>query len=352
MKENNDYTTKGTPDATVVLRYIKGAASAEEKTAINNWLAGEVSHEKELQQIASIYYARQTKERILARNSSKAFEMVEKQVKRKALIKRMRGIAIATACSTGVLLLSPAIGYYMSQTREATPQTVVVTSNPGMRTQFGLPDGTTVYLNSGSTFTYPMPYDKKERKVTLSGEAYFKVAHKEDQPFIVDVLNGSLHVKVRGTEFNIQAYENDEEINTTLLSGSVTLEYTDRKGNTGRTLLAPSEKATYNPLTRYFNKTETNVQIETSWIEGKLIFRNTPISEVLKRLSHYYNVRFEIKNPGIENYHFTGTFINKQLSQVLDYLKISSKINYKINSTVEDDSNGMKYAIIVLWKNN
>jgi ferric-dicitrate binding protein FerR (iron transport regulator) len=352
MEENSEHTTAGGPGVTAALRYIKGIASTEEETAVNNWLAEDESHEKELQQIARIYYARQTKERILARDSYKAFEAVEKQVKHKALIGRMRGIAVAAACFAGVLLLSTAIGYYMSQATETAPQTVTITSNPGMRTQVGLPDGTIVHLNSGTTFTYPMPYDKKERKVTLAGEAYFKVAHKEGQPFTVDVLNGSLQVKVTGTEFNIQAYENDEEINTTLLSGSVALEYTDRKGNTGRSLLAPSEKATYNPLTKYFNKTGANVLIETSWIEGKLIFRNTPIPEVLKRLSHYYNVRFEIKSPGIESYCFTGTFINKQLSQVLDYLKISSKINYQINSTTEDDSSGMKYATIVLWKNN
>ncbi|MDR1200779.1 MAG: DUF4974 domain-containing protein [Tannerellaceae bacterium] len=351
MKEYSEHTTEGIPDTTVAFRYIKGTTSEEEKTAVNKWLAEDESHEKELQQIARIYYARQTKERILARDSYKAFEAVEKQVRRKALTRWMRGITVAAACFAGVFLLSPVFGYYISQMKEAAPQTVTVTSNPGMRTQFGLPDGTIVHLNSGSTFTYPMPYDKKERKVTLAGEAYFKVAHKEEQPFIVDVLNGSLQVKVTGTEFNIQAYENDDEINTTLLSGSVALEYTGRKGNTDRTLLVPSEKATYNPLTRHFNKTEVNTQIETSWIEGKLIFKNTPLPEVLKRLSHYYNVRFEIRNPGIKSYCFTGTFINKQLSQVLDYLKISSEINYKINSTTEDDSSGMKYATIVLWKN-
>jgi ferric-dicitrate binding protein FerR (iron transport regulator) len=351
MKENSEHTTEIPPDAIVALRYIKGTASAEEKIAVNKWLAGDESHEKELQQIARIYYARQTKERILARDSSKAFDRVEKQIKRKAHIRRMRGIAAVAACFTGVLLLSTTLSYYISQTTEPAPQTVTITSNPGMRTQFSLPDGTIVHLNSGSAFTYPVPYNKEERRVTLSGEAYFKVAHKEDQPFIVDVLNGDFHVKVTGTEFNVQAYENDEEINTTLLSGSVMLEYTGRKG-TGKTLLAPSEKATYNPLTKHFNKTGVNAQIETSWIEGKLIFRNTPIPEVLKRLSHYYNVRFDIKNPEIERYHFTGTFINKQLSQVLDYLKISSNINYKINSTVEDDSSGMKYSTIALWKNN
>ncbi|MDR1202583.1 MAG: DUF4974 domain-containing protein [Tannerellaceae bacterium] len=352
MKENSEHTTEEIPDVTIALRYIKGTTSAEEKTAVDKWLAEDESHEKELQQIARIYYAQQTKKRILARDSFKAFDIVEKQIKRKAQIIRMRKMALAAACFIGVLLLSTTLSYYISKTMEPVPQTVTITSNPGMRTQFALPDGTVVHLNSGSTFTYPMPYNKKERKVTLSGEAYFTVAHKEDQPFIVNVLNGGFNVKVTGTEFNIQAYENDEEINTTLLSGSVMLEYINRKGNTDRAMLAPFEKATYNPLTKYFNKTGVNAQIETSWIEGKLIFRNTPIPEVLKRLSHYYNVKFDIKNPEIEHYHFTGTFINKQLSQVLDYLKISSNINYKINSTVEDDSFGMKYSTIVLWKNN
>ncbi|MDR1161565.1 MAG: DUF4974 domain-containing protein [Tannerellaceae bacterium] len=349
MEENSEHTTAGMPGTTAALRYIKGTASDEEKRAVNKWLAEDGSHEKELQQIARIYYARQTKERILARDPSGAFEAMERQARHRARVGRMKRLAMAAACLAGVLLLSPICGYYMSQRGEASPQTVTITSNPGMRTRFGLPDGTIVHLNSGSSLSYPMPYDKKGRNVTLAGEAYFTVAHEDDHPFTVDVLDGRLSVKVTGTEFNIQAYETDDEINTTLLSGSVTLGYTDRKGNRAEALLAPSEKATYHLLTKEFGKTEANTLIETSWIEGKLIFRNTPLPEVLKRLSHYYNVKFEIKNPGIKSYHFTGTFINKQLSQVLDYLKISSEINYRINSTTEDDSTGMKCSTIVLW---
>lgn len=80
------------------------------------------------------------------------------------------------------------------------------------------------------------------------------------------------------------------------------------------------------------------------------MFRDTPLPDVLKRLSHFYNVRFEMQDPVLEEYRFTGTFIHRQLFEILDYLKISSNIHYRINQQTEDDSNGIKYTTVVLWK--
>ena len=89
---------------------------------------------------------------------------------------------------------------------------VTVRSNPGMRTSCNLPDGTVAYLNSGSTLIYPVPYDNDKRAVTLDGEGYFKVTHDPEKPFIVNVADGKMRVKVLGTEFNLQAYLGEGQI--------------------------------------------------------------------------------------------------------------------------------------------
>lgn len=351
MKENNiQEMGEEAPESSVVFRYIRGVASLEERERIQKWLMEDEAHEKELLQILRIYYAQYTKIRIQQRDPSAAFERVKKRLERNVQVYKMRRISLIAACFIGVLLFSNLFTYYIKRTSEISPQLVTITTNPGMRTQFDLPDGTIVHLNSGSTFSYPVPYDKKERKVSLSGEAYFNVAHVENQPFSVNVNYGRFNVKVLGTEFNLQAYDYDDEISTTLVSGLVMIEYEGNDEIVYNEKLYPSEKGIYNQSTFDFTKARINTQTETVWIKGALVFKNTPLPEVLKRLSHFYNVKFELKSPDIANYNFTGTFINRQLSQVLDYLKMSSNINYKINPALEDDSAGMKYSTIVLWE--
>ncbi len=373
MKDDKEHIMPESPEATILLRYIKEIASEEEKEIVKQWLGEDDANEKELLQIARIYYAEQTKNRILSRDPLEAYYKTDKVIQRKKQRLLFRRVASVAAFFAGVAILSAVFSYLQNQKEEITPQMVTVTSNTGMRTQFNLPDGTIVYLNSGSTFTYPVPYDKNERKVNLVGEAFFKVARRENQPFIVNVHDEKFNIKVLGTEFNVQAYENDDEINTTLVSGSVVLEYKNNQGDLYKQSLSPSEKAVYNRITdnvntmiinNYDNPSDTiskkeqmnirkvNTKYETAWIEGKLMFDDTPLPEVLKRLSHYYNVGFQVNDPVLKSYRFTGTLVERELSQVLDYLKLSSHIDYRIHPLKEDDSNGRKYTMIELWKNN
>lgn len=124
----------------------------------------------------------------------------------------------------GILILSTTISYWRQKGTGDEAQIVTVQANAGMRTHFNLPDGTVAYLNSGSVLSYPLHYDKKERRVTLTGEAYFKVTHNPEQPFIVSVANDRMRVKVLGTEFNLQSYNNESIVQTTLVSGAVHIE--------------------------------------------------------------------------------------------------------------------------------
>ena len=206
------------------------------------------------------------------------------------------------------------------------------------------------YVNSGSSLSYPMPYDSKERKVCLSGEAYFKVTHNEKQPFIVSAFGDRYNVRVLGTEFNMQAYASEDQISTTLVKGSVNVEVKNKIGKIYKWELKPSEKAVCDIDEGKVLITKVNTIYETAWMEGKLMFKNMPLPQVLKRLSYFYNVKFEIQDPVINSYYFNGTFENKQLSQVLDYLKISSRIDYEIKQAMTDDSQGSQSTMVILRK--
>lgn len=178
----------------------------------------------------------------------------------------------------------------------------------------------------------------------------FKVTHNEKQPFIVSTSGDQHRVRVLGTEFNIQAYGDENIISTTLVTGSVNLEVKNKSGNVSHRTLLPSEKAICNLDKEEISVMKINTMYETAWMDGKLMFKDTPLPEALKKLSYYYNVEFVIQDAEIKSYCLTGILDNRLLSQTLDYLRISSNIDYRIEDMKTDDSKGTNRTRVILWK--
>ena len=336
------------PDGSLLLSYIKETTSAEERCIVETWLNDKEENEKILMQVAQIYYACRAQERIKRRDPLTAFEKVKGEIRQHMWRRYFYRISSIAACITIGFFLSSLISFWNKSANETDVQMVSVHSNPGMRTCCNLPDGTVAYLNSGSTLTYPVPYDRKKREVVLVGEAYFKVTHDPAKPFIVSVADDKMRVRVLGTEFNLQAYPEEGLIKTTLVTGKVDIEVRKDNGIVLRQELSPSLKATYMLSSGKIDVKAVNTTYETAWIDGKLMFNNSPLPQVLRDLSYFYNVKFDVKDTLIDSYSFTGTFIDKQLSQILDYLKISSGIDYEIKQAKWDDSKGIKYTVVEL----
>lgn len=338
------------PESSLFFKYIRNKASDAENEFIDAWLKENEENEKTLLQTARIFYEYRKNERIAGRDSLLAFDRVQKRIKGRIRKFWLKKFYVAAACLVGVIIMSSGLSYWKDTTITPMPQLITVQANAGMRTSLNLPDGTIAYLNSGSTLSYPVPYDKEERRVALTGEAYFKVAHDVDHPFVVSVSNDQMRVKVLGTEFNLQAYAEEGEIQTTLVNGLVSLEFRNKSGKVLEQKLIPSEKAIYNLLAGEVNIQKVNTLYDTAWMDGKLMFKDSPLPDVLKKLSYFYNVTFEVKDKIMESYCFTGTFKDKQLSQVLEYLKISSNVDYRIDQVTKDDSEKVERTRVVLWK--
>lgn len=348
MEKENRHITYKEPDELALLQYIRDTVSEEEEEWIETWLKGNEYGEHLLLQLATIDHALQTQKRIESRNVTAAYNKVNKRIQTVGQRIWLKQASWVAACFLGVLVMSTALSFWMVNKESAKTQCITVKSNAGMRTHFNLPDGTIAYLNSGSVLSYPLPYDKTERRVTLKGEAYFKVAHNPEQPFIVSVANDNMRVKVLGTEFNLQSYEEGGMVQTTLVSGAVNLQILKNGNVVSSVNLKPSEKAIYNVATNSVSVSTVHTEYETSWKEGRLIFKDMPLPEVLKKLAYFYNVKFDVKDPVINSFCFTGTFDNKQLSQILDYLRISSRIKYTINHVKSDDDLNVQHTIVVL----
>jgi ferric-dicitrate binding protein FerR (iron transport regulator) len=346
-QEKNSFIQE--PDEDLLLAYIRGKVSHEDAERIERWLQNNEANEKIVLQIASLYFAQRRKQRIEQRNPLQAFNKAQSQINARMGKRRMIHWAVAAACISGIVILSTLISYLRDPFKvPQQEQVITVQSNSGMRSKFNLPDGTIVYLNSGSKLSYSVPFDAAERHVNLTGEAYFNVAHDSERPFIADAFDGKFRVKVLGTEFNMQAFENKTDASVVLVSGRVNILAKGSDNKVYEQILSPSEKIAYNILTGKMNVEKVVPQYEIAWIEGRLMFKNSSLSEVLKKLSYFYNVKFEVKNPTISNYRFTGTFENRQLVQVLDYLQISSDIKYHIKQETEDDSQGVKQTVVTL----
>ncbi|MDR2810092.1 MAG: DUF4974 domain-containing protein [Tannerellaceae bacterium] len=287
-----------------------------------------------------------TQERILSRDPLLAYQKVMRRVRFKKTVRRTGWMGMGIICTISVLL-------WLFPVREAPapePQIVTVESGVGMRTSFRLPDSTMVYLNSGTKLMYPVPFNKEDRWLELVGEAYFRVKHMPGHPFRVAIPGRALTIRALGTEFNVEAYEEDDRIHTTLVSGRLQIEGQRPDGQLSACRLNPSEKVAYFWQDGRLEVKTADIVCDTGWMRGKIILKNTPFPEMLRKLTHQYNVDFIVEDSILATYLFTGVLDNRTLSQALDYLEISSGIDYRISFSAEDDSERVRRQTVSLWK--
>ena len=229
------------------------------------------------------------------------------------------------------------------------PPTLVqeISTAYGTRSKFQLSDGTTVFLNSGSKLLFANEFNSNCRNVELIGEAFFEVTTDPSKPFVVKT--GDIHVKVLGTAFDLQAYPLSGVINTTLVHGKVILEKESDGLFKQIADLKPSDHAIYKIGTNSVAiSAEEDLDKFIAWKDGKLVFFNDPIEDVASKLGIWYNVNVKIKNNNLKGYHFTATFSDEPIEQVLDLLSKSSPMKYSIKKAKKlSDSSYLKREIII-----
>ena len=212
----------------------------------------------------------------------------------------------------------------------------------GSRVSFNLPDGTKGWLNGGSKLTYSLPFSKK-RKVTLNGEAWFDVYHDEKRPFEVNA--GKSKIKVLGTSFDVNSYDGEKYIEVVLQSGKVEfLDETQAK----KVILKPSEQLIFKE--GRINIHSVDVSKYKAWTEGKLIFREDDMAEVVRRIERWYNVDIEIDNNELSQFSFRATFENESLEDVLLQLSKTSPIGYKIFPRKQLADGTLEKKKVILYK--
>lgn len=198
----------------------------------------------------------------------------------------------------------------------------------GCRISIDLADGTQVLLNSESKLEYPLTFTEHNRTVRLSGEGYFVVTHRPEQPFIVETEY--LDVTVLGTTFNVSAFEDDEQVITTLVEGSVKLhaEHLNQE-----VVLLPNENGILVKGQNEVRVMPVQADQATSWIMGYYSFSSENLDVVMQKLIRSYGIPIQLKDESLKEMTFSGKLdIKEKITDVLNIIKMVAPIEYEINN--------------------
>lgn len=262
--------------------------------------------------------------------------------------KDLRTLFAAAACAA---VIAAATFFIFRSNDKQQPvlaeQTSVFTTALAEKRKVKLPDSSTVILNAGSELLLDKDFGRKNRYVSLKGEALFEVEHNAETPFIVAVEG--YDVKVLGTVFNVKAYPGEKKSETSLISGKVEI-YLKNTASAYKTL-APKEKfviikdlqklpasapADVEPLASStaimplsYNRNQVN--IETAWSQNRLVFENESFSDIREKLERWFNVQIIFEDKTVEKYTFTATFEKENINQVMKALQASYGFKYSVN---------------------
>jgi len=178
-----------------------------------------------------------------------------------------------------------------------------------------LEDGTEVWLNAETTLRYPETFDGDERRVEVSGEAYFKVAKNAEKPFYV--VSGGQEVRVLGTEFNVHAYQDEPTIFTTLVEGSISLKPVG--GNGSELMLTPGSQSVFTRSDASARVRKVDTDVVTSWRSGVFVFENQNLEQIMRTLSRWYDFEYEFANAKVAKTEFMGSIPRYgSFSEVID----------------------------------
>lgn len=187
-----------------------------------------------------------------------------------------------------------------------------------------LSDSTVIYLNSESTLSFPVKFQGGERKVYLTGEAYFDVKKDTERPFVV--VAGGLEVLVTGTTFGVRAYEDETDIQTTLESGKVTVRTEGKSVN-----LVPNKQALFDKSTMKLVVRDVDVDLYLAWIDGRMVYDNCPLEKILTDLGRWYDINVFYTRDELRLYQFSLNMKKHEtFTDVLELIGKTGDVQFEI----------------------
>lgn len=301
---DNLYTSE---EAENFFRYIKN----RENDALIDNIIWEFEKENRLREYSSTANHEQYKQ--------EARQLLNRLENRKKM--RLRKIAVSIAAMVSVLFLAVYVYLYMDTAETSSVLYTETVTSYGEKRRLTFSDSTRVVLNSRTNIAYPDNFGKNERRVRLSGEAYFDVS-KNEVPFIIET--GLFDIQVLGTAFNVKSYEEDEIVSVAVNEGRVQVTMPE-----ATLILKTKEKIKLNTRTgEIMKEIVRNDTYSSAWIEGWLCFDRTPIRDIARELERIYGCRIKFNEGDEFNNLISGEHDNRSLESVLQSIEYTSGIKY------------------------
>jgi len=316
----------------LLIAYFSGDLTEEKRNIVEAWRRESAENEKIFKELQFAWSA------IPALNEMEQFNSFEALKKVNPRLNEASGIRwISVLQRAAAVLILPLLVYAayitlsngsLKQLSSVKPIMQTISSRQGTVSQVTLADGTQVWLNSGSSLQFPLRFTGEKREVKLTGEGFFEVAKNKNQPFIINA--NELNVEVLGTSFNVVSYDDESVSEVILVTGEVKLSAESDSKIKQYGSMHPGQRVIYTKKTQEVIYQEVDVEKYIAWRNGELLFRDDSMGEVIKRLSRWFNVEISVKDPELNDYNYKATFTNETLTQVLNLLKISAPIDYRI----------------------
>lgn len=335
----------------IIARKLSGEISERDLKLLDDWIAESTNNQIEYEDIQLLWEKTGTfqipsklDQSIALKQVHKRANIVGPKTQRLSLVYQVAAVLFLS------IFLAGAYSYFFPRSFTNTEYFEKVTAAVGTRTHIDLPDGTRVLLNSGSTVRFSNQFtSKSQRRIELNGEAYFEVAKDPVHPFIVQA--GQLTVRALGTEFNIDAYNPAETVEVVLVEGKVAVNQIHSPSSQA-VLLSPSEKVQFSVKENIMQKAKADkLDKYIGWIDGKMVFVDDPIQEVILKLENWYNVDIRLEDQQLNRYRFTGTFIEESVDEILHTLSLTSPLHYEITPPQKDSAGRYSKRIIKLKMN-
>ncbi|MDR2389282.1 MAG: FecR domain-containing protein [Tannerellaceae bacterium] len=315
-----------TRDILLIKKYVAGEAmTPEEKIRVLDWVKANDGNKEELAAFYKLHTLTAWRG-IQTCHTTSSPTLEAPGSPRNVFGLRLYKITSAVA----VALLALCCVYILNLRREAGDtgmQTIHVP--PGQRVEVSLADGTNLWLNAGSTFTFPNAFARKSREVVLDGEAYFQVKENTQKPFIVQTPRGN--IEVLGTEFNVQAYAQSPLFEVSLFSGSLRVCSADQ---TQQMLLEPNTRLL--GKNHLWSKKPVLSLTPYLWKEGLICFDDEPVGGMIHKLELYYDVRIVVMNDAFRKQKYTGKFRTRDgIEHILKVFQLRDRFAYE----KDDDKN-------------
>ena len=310
----------------LVSKTLSGEANEQEKQQLRKILKDSESDAELYNSIKEYWNADVTLDKDMSKNVEDKIWSHIYTVEKKKTAKRNSILVFYKVAAVALLLLTCGTFYY----HQAHSNHFYTYAAQNTAMDYVLQDGTKIKINKNSSITFDSNFGKKDRKVNLTGEAFFEVCKDAHKTFIVCAQN--TETKVLGTQFNILSDEQNRTVTVALVEGSVCFEV--GKSNV---VLHPQEEIVYNVTSDIYRKQTTDIQFNTAWTAGRYIYQNISFEDFSKKLERIYDVTIRINNQEIAVKNITASFIFEQsVEEILSVLE--NELNFKytvVDKTIE-----------------